>query len=526
MKNFLLLTKVQLLNVFKQSNKKKSRIQMSTYLITALAMLFCGVFYTNMFFDMYDASQYATIPYSMTYIVTLLIIMMGMNTSQGMLFGFKDFDMLKALPITDKELVLSKIVVYTVAEFISAAFFLGPVMVITGLRMNLGVTYYLFSLIGFFTVPLIPIVLASFIGSVVQKLSAGRKYADLIKNVIGIVFFLVFYIGYMYMTISKQALDFTAMNNIMGNIVITAKWYVQSAMEGNVLYLLASMGLSLVVYLLFVYIYSKNIVNINIQGNVGYHEKNFKMKLTKSNSIFMALFKKEEQRFFKNFLYVFNTAFGMMLLVCAAVFVLFNQNEIVSFVKMLVASDAQVSALIGELIVLVIFIASQLTCTTGCSISLEGKSFWIMKTLPIDELEVFWSKILVNVLLIVIPSTLSLVLLGIGFGLSWLYYVQGLLLILFSSLAISFFGLFTNLLFPKLQFANEQEVIKQSLASFVSVLVPMMISFVVMGLYFNFALDKGVPYVLWYIIIGYGVVAAILYFLLIKVGVKKYRALI
>ena len=42
-----------------------------------------------------------------------------------------------------------------------------------------------------------------------------------------------------------------------------------------------------------------------------------------------------------------------------------------------------------------------LTCTTGSSISIEGKNLWILKSSPLEVKDIFISKIAVNIILLV-----------------------------------------------------------------------------------------------------------------------------
>jgi ABC-2 type transport system permease protein len=111
-----------------------------------------------------------------------------------------------------------------------------------------------------------------------------------------------------------------------------------------------------------------------------------------------------------------------------------------------------------------------MTCTTACSISIEGKNLWILKSAPINTRTLFAAKIAVN-LVILIPSALvaAVVLnnvLDTGFVESVLLYITPIVYALFTA----FLGLLVNLLFPKLDWTAEAAVIKQSMAVFVAML--------------------------------------------------------
>ena len=54
-----------------------------------------------------------------------------------------------------------------------------------------------------------------------------------------------------------------------------------------------------------------------------------------------------------------------------------------------------------------------IACTSACSISLEGKSLWIIRSLPVDTSTIFAAKIGVNLTITVPISILDSILLGL-----------------------------------------------------------------------------------------------------------------
>lgn len=527
MNRFLLITKVQLLNVFKQSNRKKSFLNLGSYTLGALIMCGLGIYYSATLFSSMPPELYSSVPYFTAYVVSFLVFIMGISTSRGMLFGFKDLDLLKAMPFTEKEIVFSKIAVFTLTEYAYAGSFYLPVIVYFGIKAGMSWLYYILALVGFTALPFIPIVLSSFIGMGLEKVSAGRKHGDLIKNILGVVVFFAIYGFSMYTSFSNSSgsmAGFVSLNTYFEKFLFAAKWYMDGCIQNNVLLVLASMALSVAVYVLFLYFYSGTVMKINAKANQGYHVENFKVKTVKENTVFKALFLKEKDRFFKNFLYVFNTAFGMILLAAGSIYLVFNRNMIIEGMRAVLSSDNNLYTMLSQVIILAIIFFGQMTCTTSSSVSLEGKSLWIIKSLPVTVRQIFWSKILLNVVIILVPSVISLLMFGIAFGFGPLYYLTGLLFITASALGVSMFGLMMNLLFPKLEYENEQEVIKQSMAAFLGVMVPMFAGMGILG--FFFAMGEENVYLFYIILLIYLVLDGILYLLLQKTGVKKYNALI
>jgi ABC-2 type transport system permease protein len=526
MNRFILITKIQLLNLFRAQKGKKARLNLGTYEVGAMVMFCVGIYYSMILFNAVKPAQYASIPLFMTYIATFMVFIMGISTSRGMLFGFKDLDVLKAMPFTEREIVFSKIAVFTLTEYLYNGAFILPVAVIYGVYAGASVLYYILALFGFLVFPLLPVAIASLLGMGLERISAGKKHADAIRNGTSVLVFLLIYGVSMYLSFKSggnSANTYLNMNQYLGKFMFVSEWYMKGAIEGNVLLVLASMAVSILGYVLFLYFYSGKVMQINAIANQGYHVENFHVKKIKSNGVFKALYLKEQKRFFHNFLYVFNTAFGMFLLVGVSVYIMFKRNAVLDALTEIIQQNSSFGTLIAQLFVIGIVFFGQMTCTTSSSISLEGKSLWIMKTLPVSVNQVFWSKMMVNILLILLPSTLSLVLLGIDFGFGILYYITGLVFIAASSLGISMFGLLVNLALPKLVFENEQEVIKQSAAAFLAVMVPMFLGIGLIGLFL--LMNEDIPNLFYLILSGYIVADIIMYCLLKWYGTKKYLSL-
>ena len=111
-----------------------------------------------------------------------------------------------------------------------------------------------------------------------------------------------------------------------------------------------------------------------------------------------------------------------------------------------------------------------LNSTTQCSISIEGKTISILKSLPISPNKIFLSKILTNFTVFVPMIFINGTIIAVYFKFSFIKYLLTLFIPLLYGLFISLFGLIINLHFPMFDFDSEAKVIKQS----VSVVITLM----------------------------------------------------
>ncbi len=102
---------------------------------------------------------------------------------------------------------------------------------------------------------------------------------------------------------------------------------------------------------------------------------------------------------------------------------------------------------------------------TATSISMEGKNWWILKSLPLTAKSILDAKILMNLLLFlpfyILSELFTFLALRPGIvGFIWLLLIPAEL-ILFSCV----YGIVVNLHFPVLEWENEVSVVKQSVSA-------------------------------------------------------------
>lgn len=106
-----------------------------------------------------------------------------------------------------------------------------------------------------------------------------------------------------------------------------------------------------------------------------------------------------------------------------------------------------------------------MSCTSTVSLSLEGKNQWIIQSLPISSKILFQSKMLFNMIVVLPFSLFCSIVFMIELKVS---SILAILFILVSVVTVSFstvLGMCAAIHFPKFEWENEIEVIKQSASS-------------------------------------------------------------
>ena len=159
------------------------------------------------------------------------------------------------------------------------------------------------------------------------------------------------------------------------------------------------------------------------------------------------------------------------------------------------------TALLAPLMVLAICTLASFNDITAPSISLEGKTIWLAKSLPVKIEDILNAKVKMHLILTGIPSLfVSLVCIY----LSKSDVVMSLFMIITPVLSITFsalFGLIVNLNMPNLKWTNEMVPIKQSLSVFISMMVPMIVNGIAFLLYLNVIMNEYVYIIIYSILL-------------------------
>ena len=111
-----------------------------------------------------------------------------------------------------------------------------------------------------------------------------------------------------------------------------------------------------------------------------------------------------------------------------------------------------------------------MTSITSSMISLEGKSFTILKSLPIKPYKVVQAKVLTAILVMLPCIFVGDLIVFIKFR----FDILSILLLIIASVILSLvaetMGIIINLKYPKMDATTDAEVVKQSMSSFMSVM--------------------------------------------------------
>ncbi len=398
-----------------------------------------------------------------------LAIIITLFRASGTLFYYKDYEILSPLPIPSRTILLAKLSFLMIMLYLSSFVFTSPILFSYFYWNGFNFLSLIYLLIGFFFVPLIPVVVISLLSLGIAVLTAKMRHAKLMNTIL----MFVILIGTLMATFSLNEVE---QNPLTGQIdlfkgiakvYLPFEWYRTAIHEQSIIHLLYLVISNLLVLVLFIFGIEKLVHKTNQKGIRVTYKNNGKAVNYQQRSTLFALTQKEFKKYFSITLYAVNTGFGPIILMVAAVASLFFQNDL----EKILAEAIGTGLSLEIMILLLIGFTLAMTYTPAISLSLEGKNFWIVKSLPIHPKTIMYSKVLFNILLCVPIGLLSVFLFGISLKIPFANQLAMVLLIITFATAISLLDGVINLYVPKMDYMNEVEVIKQSAGALLGIFV-------------------------------------------------------
>lgn len=417
--------------------------------------------------------------YNLTYImltmflslVTGLTFIQGIYKSQGILFESKNNDLLFSLPISKKLILFIRVFKLILFQYIYNSLFLLPAYFVYIYFERPSFYFYVISLLMFLLLPLIPTIISSIFGYLIKLISSKFKSNKIIQTILSFIIFLfIFFISMNSESFINNVVEnASSINDVLTKIYFPIGVYISLLEKFDLLLFIKLLFINIILFFLFIFVFSSSYFKIisSLNDNKSYSKN--KVSLIKVNKPIMALVKKEIKRYLSSPVYMFNTSFGQVVLVVLSFVLCFRGKVMV--IKLL--SNYGISENISVLFLYygLILFSCLMTSITSSSISLEGRSINITKSLPISIRTIFNSKIL-YCYFIELPFVLvSVFIFSIKFRPGFVYLLL-LLLVVFTIIFLSaVIGLVVNLKYPKLNYTNDTEIVKQSMSSMISIFI-------------------------------------------------------
>lgn len=482
-------------------------------------------------------------PSHLTYIVltifimvtSLLTIIEGVYKSQGILFEARDNELLFSLPITQSKIFFIRIFKLITFQFLYNSLFMLPAIIVYAMYEKTNVSFYLISTVMLVLLPIIPTILGCIFGYIIKGLSAKFKA----RNIMQVLFTSLILLGIFYVSFNMQGMVANIVQNansiqeIITKIYYPAGLYINLIQNFNILDLVTLLAINIVPAFVFVYVASIFYFKINSKlGEKGNGNKKVGVAKTTEKTYrvrtqLSGLIHKEMKRFFSSPVFMVNAGFGMVLMIAVTFALSINFDGMIN--SMMQGMETEIPIPIGEIKNMmpkvfygfVIFI-SCMTSITSSMISLEGKSFNITKSLPVETEKILLSKVLTSNILSIPIFLICDVIFFIAFKVAIIDIVFILLASIVMPTLTALIGILMNLKYPKMNATSDTEVVKQSMSSMLSVFMGMFvailsIAIMIMGNNYNTNLFVALE------LLTFSIITFMLWRILKKYGAKRFK---
>lgn len=475
MNKTILLLKTLLLsssqrNIYKHTTDKKTRQKITGSFIGSLVLYVMLMAYSILMCVGYGTfGMISDAPVMLALIISVLAFVFTIFKTNGYLFNFKEYDMLMSLPFETKTVAACKFLYMyiqslpwylsiSLAMMIGYGYFARPSFVIYPIWILLS-----------FILPVIPTLIASFLGFLIAKLSAGLPRSNVLQTVLTFLlviplFFLRFFIEDIFRN-DKVAVTLEKTSEVTGGaagVYLPAKWFADAVTKTDLPGILLLVGVSGLLFAAVFRIVGSSYRNINSALKSHAAAKNYRMTAQKQRSVLNAIAFKEYRRMIGSTTYMVNVGMGEILAALIGIFTLIIGAE--KLVAMITHNAPFDPAILQPAIPFIVYFFIGMAASTACSPSLEGKNYWILQSLPIEKKTVYQGKMLFNMYLTVPFMVFSILCLCISAKVpvvnTLLYLILGLALCAFSTA----WGCVCGVKHMRLDWDNEVEVIKQGAA--------------------------------------------------------------
>ena len=454
------------LNVVRHSRDPRVRRKALLMAVVWMLLIAMAVFYTGaLSWGLVSLDLAPVIPAYLMAITSLCLFFFGLFRTGGTLFRRDGYDMLCALPVTSSAIVLSRLLRMYVQDLAVTAVLTLPGFCICAWGIRPGWTFWVMGIACLLVLPLIPLAATSLLGVLVSAAASRFRHKGLAEAALSIVIVLAVLFGSSQLSRMEGSFTPELLRSLADTITaLLRRLYPPAVFLGGAMVenrpgtCLLWLGLSAALFAAVSVLVSIRFHAICRRLFSLHASHNYKLTAQQQRSVLGSLCRREFRRYFASGIYVSNTILGPILGAVLSGALLFSGTELLSEAIPLPLDIAR----LAPLLVAAIFC---IMSTTAASISMEGRQWWIVKSLPLSAKSILDAKLLMNLLLDLPFFVLSQVFLTLALkpglpALLWQIVLPALLILL-----SRIWGLTANLLFPVLDWESETAVVKQSAAS-------------------------------------------------------------
>lgn len=442
--------------------RKAVLILLFAYVFIVFGFMFGGLFYSM--YAPFSQLGLGWLYYSMAALLSTMLCFVGsVFFAQSTLYEAKDNELLMAMPVSPAAILASRMMLLVLINYAYSLLIMIPCGVVRCIMAPVSAAGVVRFLICALLLPLLPTALSSAFGWILALIISRVRNRSLFSLLISLAFLGAYFVvcfnlqGYIESMIANGAAIGTAVRKAMppfysmGLALDTPDWL---QLMRFVLWCLVPFGSVL-------YILSRNYVRL-ATGKKGERRVTYTPGRLQAASPLRAMIGKELRRLGSSSTYMLNGCLGAVLCVAVAVITLVKGEQLLQTLTNIYAGGLDVSKYVMPVACVVECLTLSMNVISAPSVSLEGKNLWILKSAPVSAADVLRSKALVHLMVCGPAALIASVCFALALPMSGGEILILFLLPLLLTAFMAQLGVAVNLRWPRLDYASEAAVVKQS----------------------------------------------------------------
>ncbi len=399
--NFWLLYKAQLASMFwagKKNAKKKKSAKVGSAAGKVIPWLVLGVImavYEWGFMGILVAEDAAHLFAPMVATCAMLMtILTTISYAKVLLFEAKDHDLLFSLPLDPRTIVAAKLAVMVTLDSVLNLVMLIPCGIFYGIYASPALPFYFYYFLLIPFVSFIPILFASIISALVSLLASRFRHAQVVSIVLYVIFlFAVMSVSFVGGSSAGSEGEMAMLSPLLEGFLeglaswyLPLRWFMEATADLKLSSALLFAGVSLLAFAVVAVVFGKFYGKLHEVFRPRAVRRKYKTE-AKNASALISLMKKDFKHITSSANLFMNQFVGVLMIVVFAV--MFSIQDFG------VAGEElnDFKEIFSIIIPFVFAMAAAMVCDTSTSISLEGKTFPLLKSLPIPVKTILYSKL-------------------------------------------------------------------------------------------------------------------------------------
>lgn len=454
----------------KDKKPRKGRMILYALLMVYVIGVFCwmfGMVFSLLAEPLHDVGL-AWLYFLMTFIMSFaLMVVFSVFTAKSQLYEAKDNDLLLSMPIPPRAILASRMLLLLGLNLLFGLVIAVPALVMWFKCAPFSAKTLICFVLVFLALSLFALAVSALFGWLLSLLSSRMRRKTLFETVLSLAFlgaYLYFY-SKLGTIVENILLSSMGLADTLGGIAVLRWIGTAAAGESAVNLLLSVLLLTIpfaVVYAVLSRTFIKTATARRGSAKIKYTDRGQRVSSKSS-----ALFRREAARFFSSSTCIINNGLGAVFILAGSVLLIVYKEEVRQIMAMLAGYEEMAMCLVA------VFGAAMagIVLPTSSSVSLEGKSLWMIRSMPVSTAEVLGTKLRFSLVLYIPPLLIlmaaAVYVLRPGAAVTLAATVFSLLLLL----VMAQMGLIANIRHPNLNWTTESQAVKSGAAVIISMLL-------------------------------------------------------